>query len=116
MNDTKPTPVRLFDSGAVCRAEKFRRAFEERFRFAITWVTEECCGNPTFCAIVPRSYFEFRDRWLGYVVFGRFGTLVVVTEILPDNSHREVETRLGFDEPDFEGRILEIFQEVLDRG
>lgn len=116
MSNTKPTPVRSIQSVAKFRAERFRRAFEERFRFAITSVSEETGGNPTFSAFVPPSYFEFRDRWLGYVVFGRCGFLAVVTEILPDYSYREVETRLGYDEPGYETLIMGLFQEVLDRG
>lgn len=116
MTDTEPTPVRTFKSAPMRRAERFQAVFRERFPFAFTDIDDEDGNRALFFAIVPPSYFEFRDPWLGYVVFAQAGALVVANEIRPDYSYREVQTRLVYGDPTFESRILDIFQDIIKRG
>lgn len=116
MTDIEPTSARTFKSAATRRAERFQAAFRQRFPFAVTDIEEVHSGKATFFAMVPPSYFEFRDRWLGYVVFAECGVLVVANEIRPDYSYREVQTRLEYGDPSIQTRILDIFQDIINRG
>lgn len=117
MTDTARATVQVVASDAARRAQAFQLTFERRFRFALTYfTTDEHSDDAVLCTAVPRSYFKSREQWLGYVAFSEFGSVVCVTEHLPDNSYREVKTYLGYDEPGFEDRILELFQQVIDRG
>lgn len=116
MTDIEPTPVRTIKSAAARQAERLQRAFQQRSPFAFTDIDDEDGRCATFFAMVPPSYFEFRDRWLGYVVFSQAGALVVANEIRPDYSYREVQTRMEYGDRPIESRILEIFQEIINRG
>lgn len=111
------TSVHIVNSEPARRGVKFQWVFEQRFLFALTLLTaDEDVERAILCVAAPQSYFEFRDQWLGSVYFGPTGTIVRVNEMRPDYSYCEVETHVPFDEPDFEDRILGLFQEVIDLG